>query len=341
MRKFALLLVLCISSFAVAGSAPPIYNYKLKTIDGDPTSLAPYKGKVLLLVNVASACGFTPQYTALESLYEKYKDRGLVVIGIPANNFANQESGTDAEIKTFCNRKYHVTFPIMSKVSVLGPDKIAPLPVPHRQVHPPRHRRRHQMELHQVPSLPQRHPRRPLRTRRHPRLPPSHHRRRVRPPHALTCRLPPPPPGTHHPGILNPTLTDRAPTIPPPHGPGTQNPAAPQAGHPQPRCPTDRAPPTPPPHGPGTPNPAGPTDRVPHLREAKVGAHAVQLPSAIAMPSNRRRHRRCPFYAVILSEAKDLVLRLSGRHSQRESASARWDVANHRTADPQKPCILP
>ena len=124
MRKFALLLLLCISSFAVAGSAPTIYNYKLKTIDGDPTSLAPYKGKVLLLVNVASACGFTPQYTALESLYEKYKDRGLVVIGIPANNFANQESGTDAEIKTFCNRKYHVTFPIMSKVSVLGPDKI-------------------------------------------------------------------------------------------------------------------------------------------------------------------------------------------------------------------------
>jgi len=117
------MLLLCISSFAVAGSAKDVYNYKLKTIDGDPVTLGKYHGKVLLLVNVASACGYTPQYTALESLYEKYKDRGLVVVGIPANNFANQESGTEAEIKTFCNRKYHVTFPMMSKVSVLGADK--------------------------------------------------------------------------------------------------------------------------------------------------------------------------------------------------------------------------
>lgn len=72
---------------------------------------------------MASACGYTPQYSALESVYEKYKDKGLVVIGIPANNFADQESGTDAEIKTFCNRKYHVTFPMMSKVSVVGADQ--------------------------------------------------------------------------------------------------------------------------------------------------------------------------------------------------------------------------
>ena len=123
MRKLYLMLLLCISTVAIAGSAKQVYSYKLKTIDGDPITLAQYQGKVLLLVNVASACGYTPQYTALESIYEKYKDRGLVVVGIPANNFANQESGTDAEIKTFCNRKYHVTFPIMSKVSVLGPDK--------------------------------------------------------------------------------------------------------------------------------------------------------------------------------------------------------------------------
>ena len=123
MRKLCLMLLLCVSAVAVAGSARQVYSYKLKTIDGDPTTLAKYQGKVLLLVNVASACGYTPQYTALESVYEKYKDRGLVIVGIPANNFANQESGTDAEIKTFCNRKYHVTFPIMSKVSVLGADK--------------------------------------------------------------------------------------------------------------------------------------------------------------------------------------------------------------------------
>ncbi len=107
----------------VAGAATTaggVYGFRMKTIDGDPTTLAPYKGKVLLLVNVASACGFTPQYSALEAVYEKYKDRGLVVVGIPANNFANQESGSEAEIKTFCNNKYHVTFPMMSKVSVLG-----------------------------------------------------------------------------------------------------------------------------------------------------------------------------------------------------------------------------
>ncbi|SFS17393.1 glutathione peroxidase [Granulicella pectinivorans] len=111
---------------AFAGTANQLYSYKLKTIDGEPTSLGTYKGKVLLVVNVASACGYTPQYSALEAVYEKYKDRGLVVVGVPANNFANQESGTEAEIKTFCNRKYHVTFPMMSKVSVAGADQ-APL----------------------------------------------------------------------------------------------------------------------------------------------------------------------------------------------------------------------
>jgi glutathione peroxidase len=123
MRKRFVVFLLCSTLAAFAGVSKLVYNYPLKTIDGQPTSLAEYKGKVLLVVNVASACGYTPQYSALESVYEKYKDKGLVVIGIPANNFANQESGTDAEIKTFCNRKYHVTFPMMSKVSVLGADQ--------------------------------------------------------------------------------------------------------------------------------------------------------------------------------------------------------------------------
>ena len=79
-----------------------------------------------MLVNVASKCGYTPQYAGLESLYKKYQDRGLVIVGIPANNFASQEPGTNAEIKTFCHNKYDVTFPMMAKVSVLGEDK-APL----------------------------------------------------------------------------------------------------------------------------------------------------------------------------------------------------------------------
>jgi len=120
----AVMAVSAATSFAAAGDSGVVYNYHLKTIDGAPTTLAAYKGKVLLLVNVASACGFTPQYAALESVYEKYKGQGLVIVGIPANNFANQESGAEAEIKTFCDRKYHVTFPMMSKVSVLGTDKI-------------------------------------------------------------------------------------------------------------------------------------------------------------------------------------------------------------------------
>jgi glutathione peroxidase len=122
MRKRLVLSLLCFTLAAYAATAK-LYNYPLKTIDGQPTSLATYKGKVLLVVNVASACGYTPQYSALEALYEKYKDKGLVIIGVPANNFANQESGTDAEIKTFCNTKYHVTFPMMSKVSVVGADQ--------------------------------------------------------------------------------------------------------------------------------------------------------------------------------------------------------------------------
>src|SRR5712664_2801250 len=103
-----------------------IFDYTLNSIDGQPAPLAAYKGRVVMLVNVASRCGFTPQYTALEAIYEKYKDRGFVIIGIPANNFGAQEPGTNQEIKTFCQSKYSVTFPMMFKVSVKGEDK-APL----------------------------------------------------------------------------------------------------------------------------------------------------------------------------------------------------------------------
>jgi glutathione peroxidase len=106
--------------------AASVYDFTLNSIDGAPAPLAAYKGKVLLLVNVASKCGFTPQYTELEAVYEKYKDKGLVVAGFPANNFGAQEPGTNEEIKTFCTRKYSVTFPMYSKISVKGSD-IAPL----------------------------------------------------------------------------------------------------------------------------------------------------------------------------------------------------------------------
>jgi len=103
--------------------ASSVYDFTLPAIDGANAPLNQYKGKVLLLVNVASKCGYTPQYAGLEALYEKYKDQGLVVIGFPANNFGAQEPGTNEEIKSFCTRTYHVTFPMYAKVSVKGDDK--------------------------------------------------------------------------------------------------------------------------------------------------------------------------------------------------------------------------
>jgi glutathione peroxidase len=104
-------------------AASNIYDFTLPSIDGKPMPLANFKGKVILVVNVASKCGFTPQYTALQAVYQKYKDSGLVVLGFPANNFGAQEPGTNEEIKTFCTRKYTVTFPMYSKISVKGDDQ--------------------------------------------------------------------------------------------------------------------------------------------------------------------------------------------------------------------------
>jgi len=124
MKKVFLLLTLL--GMGVMAAEKTIYDFTLNSIDGQPTPLSTFKGKVVLLVNVASRCGFTPQYTGLESIYEKYKDRGFVIVGIPANNFGGQEPGTNQEIKTFCTAKYNVTFPMMAKVSVKGSD-ITPL----------------------------------------------------------------------------------------------------------------------------------------------------------------------------------------------------------------------
>ena len=122
--KLLLCMLFCAATLVAAEKT--VYDFTLNSIDGQPAPLAAYKGKVVLLVNVASRCGYTPQYSALESSYEKYKDRGFVIVGIPANNFGAQEPGSNQEIKTFCSSKYHVTFPMMAKVSVKG-DDITPL----------------------------------------------------------------------------------------------------------------------------------------------------------------------------------------------------------------------
>ena len=121
--------ILSISLLSRASDSPElgdkmnsVYDFTLKDIDRKEVSLSQYRGKVVLIVNVASKCGFTPQYTGLQSLYSKYKDRGFVILGFPANNFMAQEPGTEEEIKTFCSTKYNVTFPMFSKISVKGDD---------------------------------------------------------------------------------------------------------------------------------------------------------------------------------------------------------------------------
>jgi len=136
MNKFVLLLsVLCLvsgSSFSqyssndtgkVMKSPASILDFTMKTIDGTRRSLSYYKGKVLLVVNTASLCGYTPQYETLEKLYEKYKDKGFMILAFPANNFGKQEPGTNADIKEFCSSKFHVSFDLFEKISVKGSDQ--------------------------------------------------------------------------------------------------------------------------------------------------------------------------------------------------------------------------
>jgi len=99
-----------------------IYQFKVTDLSGDPFDFASLKGKKILIVNTASKCGLTPQYKDLEAVYKEYKDKGFVIVGFPANNFASQEPGTNKEIETFCQQNYGVTFPMMDKVSVKGDD---------------------------------------------------------------------------------------------------------------------------------------------------------------------------------------------------------------------------
>lgn len=107
-------------------SAQSIYEFTVEDIDGNEISLSQFKGKKIMIVNVASKCGLTPQYEQLEEVYQKYKDQNFIIIGFPANNFLKQEPGTNEEIKEFCSLNYGVTFPMMAKISVKGKDQ-APL----------------------------------------------------------------------------------------------------------------------------------------------------------------------------------------------------------------------
>jgi glutathione peroxidase len=122
MRKLIIMAALLLPILSLH-AADSIYDIPLKDIDGNATSLTPYKGQVVLIVNVASHCGFTPQYSALEAVYQKYKSQGLVICGFPCNQFGGQEPGTDTEIKQFCTAKYDVTFPMFDKLEVNGDNR--------------------------------------------------------------------------------------------------------------------------------------------------------------------------------------------------------------------------
>jgi len=123
MKALTLLAAIMLLPILSTQAANPIHDVPLKDIDGKEASLKPYDGKVILIVNVASKCGNTPQYSALEALYKKYKDQGLVVVGFPCNQFGKQEPGTSEEIKQFCSAKYNVTFPLFEKIDVNGANR--------------------------------------------------------------------------------------------------------------------------------------------------------------------------------------------------------------------------
>lgn len=125
MKKITLVGIMMLFAFALSAQTS-FYDFTVKDIDGNDFTLSSLKGKKVMVVNVASKCGHTPQYQQLQEIYEKYGDKDFVVIGFPANNFMKQEPGTNAEIKEFCSSKFHVTFPMMEKISVKG-DDIHPL----------------------------------------------------------------------------------------------------------------------------------------------------------------------------------------------------------------------
>ena len=119
----SILIALAVVQVVAADGDKSLYDIPLKDIDGKDTSLKAYKGKVLLVVNVASKCGLTPQYSALEELQKKYEGKGFTIVGFPCNDFAGQEPGSPDEIKKFCSTKYDVTFPLFEKLHVKGPEQ--------------------------------------------------------------------------------------------------------------------------------------------------------------------------------------------------------------------------
>ena len=146
-----------------------IYDIPINTLGGDAASLAEHKGKALLIVNVASKCGLTPQYTGLEELHEKYGDRGFAVLGFPCNQFGAQEPGSSDEIATFCSTTYGVTFPMYEKVDVNGDDRHAIYDELTKTADGEGYDRRHPMELREVPGRAERRDRGSLLADRHSR----------------------------------------------------------------------------------------------------------------------------------------------------------------------------
>lgn len=125
-KSFFYILMLFAFTCATAQNSKALYDFKVKDIEGKDYNLGSLKGKKVLIVNVASQCGYTPQYEQLEQIYKQYGSKNFVILGFPANNFGQQEPGSNQEIKEFCTAKFHVTFPMMSKISVKG-DDIHPL----------------------------------------------------------------------------------------------------------------------------------------------------------------------------------------------------------------------
>ena len=123
MKKSTLIGLLVCAVAVFAKSMAPVHEIPLKDIDGKATSLGAFAGKTILLVNVASKCGYTPQYESLEEVHRRYKDRGFTVVGVPCNDFGSQEPGSNKEIKEFCSTKYNVSFPLLDKMHVKGPEQ--------------------------------------------------------------------------------------------------------------------------------------------------------------------------------------------------------------------------
>ncbi|HSA58979.1 MAG TPA: glutathione peroxidase [bacterium] len=123
MKRLFLVILLFLGVTMALPARAEFYDIAVKSIDGRDADLSEYRNKVVLVVNTASECGFTPQYEGLEKLYETYKDKGFVLLGMPCNQFGGQEPGTNAEIKAFCERRYGVTFPLLSKGDVKGPNQ--------------------------------------------------------------------------------------------------------------------------------------------------------------------------------------------------------------------------